>query len=98
MKILTKEQAIQMSQSKWWVDMSPKAIAMFQLHEPLLCMPFDIFHENLEKALGRGVFTHEFALNLEGLRSELRDGAPAPTIEEILRLIPEEKRILIGDL
>jgi hypothetical protein len=59
-------------------------------------MPFSIFHEAITKALGRPVFTHEFGLNREGLIKELFRGAPAPTLEEIINLIPEEKRIIIN--
>lgn len=58
-------------------------------------MPFSLFHESLEKALGRPVFTHELALNYDGICGELLDGKPAPTFQEILDLIPEEKRIVI---
>lgn len=91
---LTKEQAVQMAQSGW-NGMTDRDIAIFQMHEPLLCMPFDRFHEAVEKALGRSVWTHEFGLNYEGLKKELLGEAPAPTFEEIVNLIPAEKRILI---
>lgn len=91
---LTKEQAIQMAQSGWWLGMEPRSIAMFQLHEPMLCMPFHDFHVAVEQALGRPVMTHEFAW-ADLLREELRGERPAPTMQEILDLIPEEKRILL---
>lgn len=92
---LTKEQAIRLVESNWWVGMSHRDIAMFQLHEPRLCMPFDKFHEAVEKALGRPVFTHEFGLNWYGLQKELRGEKDPPTFEEILGLIPPDKHVLI---
>lgn len=65
---MRKEDAIALSESKFWETMSYRDRAMFQMFEPLLCMPFDVFHEAVEKTLSRPVFTHEFGLNTEGLR------------------------------
>lgn len=86
---LTREQAIELHNSKFWEEMSYRDRAMFQLNEPRLCMPFEIFHEAVEKAIGRPVYTHEFAFGVDGLKQELMNGAPAPTFDEILSLIPE---------
>lgn len=91
---MTREQAIALAESKFWEPMSFRERAEFQLHEPLLCMPFDVFHEAVEKALGRPVFTHEFAF-MDLLKVELRGDAPAPTFEQIVNLIPADKRVLI---
>ncbi len=93
--MLTKEDAIKLFDSNWWIGKSHKDLAMFQLHEPLLCMPFRVFHEAVEESLGRPVFTHEFGLNMEGLMKELRGEAPAPSLADILALIPEDKRVLV---
>jgi hypothetical protein len=93
---MTKNEAIALYESRFWKQMSHEEIAKFQLMEPLLCMPFDVFHEAVEKTLGRPVFTHEFGMNPEGLRKELFHGAPAPTLEEIINLIPEDKRMIIS--
>lgn len=93
---MTKDQAIALANSKFWENMSYREIAIFQIMEPLLCMPFSVFHEAMEKTLNRPVFTHEFGLNIEGLKNELFNNAPAPTIEEIVNFIPKEKRIIIG--
>jgi hypothetical protein len=35
-----------------------------------LCLPFDVLHENIEKALGRPVWTHEFGMNFDGICRE----------------------------
>lgn len=90
------EEAIALSETKFWESMSFYDRAKFQLFEDKLCMPFDVFHEAMEKALGRPVFTHEFGLNHEGLKRELLGEQKPPTIEEIINLIPEEKRIVVG--
>ena len=94
-KKLTKEGAIKLFESKFWEPMSHRDRAMFQIFETRLCMPWDVFHEAVEKSLGRPVFTHEFGMNLEGLRAELLGKKAAPTFEEIVNLIPAEKRILV---
>jgi hypothetical protein len=91
-----KEKAIALFESKWWErGLASKHIAMFQLSIDELCMPFDLFHKAIEKALGRPVYTHEFGLNRDNLILELIGEKDAPTLQEILNLIPEEKRIVI---
>lgn len=92
---MTKEQAIALSESKFWEDMTPRQIAEFQWFEPFLCMPFDVFHKALEETLGRPVWTHEIALDRDGITKELRGEKGPPTFEEIVGLIPEEKRIIV---
>ena len=94
---LTKEEAIEIHDSGAWKEWSHDIIANFQMRQDKLCMPFPVFHEALEKTLGRGVFTHEFAFATEpgGLCDELDGLCNAPTFEEIMALIPEEKRIII---
>ena len=81
---LTEEQAIAIAADEQWKAWDLATRALFQLHQERLCMPFDVFHEAVEKTLGRPVFTHEFALNLSGLQDELRGKADAPTFEQIL--------------
>ena len=92
---MEKAQAVELYDSCWWVDKTALEISLFQLFEPLLCMPFDRFHAAVEEALGRPVFTHEFGLNWDGLKKELLGERPAPTMEQILEMIPEAKRIVI---
>jgi hypothetical protein len=93
---MTKEQAIQLAKSGWWKDRAPEDIVAFQLFEELLCMDFSDFHAAVEKCLGRPVWTHEFGPGVEQLRAEFMKERPAPTFEEIMNLIPAEKRIIIG--
>lgn len=92
---ITKAMAIDLYESGFWKEMTHEQRAWFQMHERRLCMPFGVFHEAVEQTLGRPVFTHEFGLNHDGLLRELRGEKPAPSFNEILALIPEEKRVLV---
>jgi len=92
---LTKEKAIELYNSKFWENMTHRERAVFQMNEPRLCMPFEVFHEAMEKAIGRPVFTHEFGLNYDGLFNELMNGAPVPSFEDVMNLIPAEKRVIV---
>jgi len=57
-------------------------------------MPFEIFTEAIEEVLGRPVYTHEFA-DIQSIRDEYLTLKPPPTLEEIIELIPEEKRLIV---
>lgn len=92
---MTREQAIALAETKWWVNQLPQVIVSFQLFEPLLCMPFGDFHKAVEQCLGRSVYTHEFGLGIEGLRKEFLGEKPALTFQEIMGLIPEAKRVIM---
>lgn len=92
---MNREQAIALFESKFWEPMSFRERAMFQMWTERLCMPFDVFHEAVEKALERPVFTHEFGFNREGLKLELLGKKPAPTFDDILALIPADKRVIV---
>jgi len=90
---MTKKKAIQLAESGWWKDAVPEAIVSFQLFEQRLCMPFDEFHKAVETVLGRPVWTHEFATP-EQLQQEFLKQKPKPTMEDIIALIPSDKRII----
>lgn len=98
MKQLSREKAIEFYNSKLYEDWTPRQIAEFQMEQNLLCVPFDLFHESMEKALGRPVFTHEFGLNRDGLKKELYGEKEPPTLEEIINLIPKDKQIIFINL
>ena len=95
MRQLTYEEAKAFCDSKKWEPMSLAQRANFQIHQDRLCMPFDVFHEAVEKTLGRPVYTHEFAFTRQRLIEELQGKADAPTMEEIIAMIPPEKLIVI---
>jgi hypothetical protein len=92
---LTKEQAIAIAESGEWEKWTDEEIVKLQLFQDRLCVPFDRFHQAIEKVLGRPVWTHEFAF-IENLREEYRKERPQPTMAQILDLIPGDKRIIIG--
>lgn len=92
---MTKGEALKLYESGFWKEMSYKSRAIFQIFEDRLCMPFDVFHEAVEKTIKRPVFTHEFAVNREGIKAELLKGKKAPTLKEIIEMIPKDKKILI---
>jgi hypothetical protein len=70
-KQLTREEAINFGNEKMYEKMSFKEIATFQINQEMLCMPFSVFHEAVEKTIKRPVFTHEFGLNVEGIKAEI---------------------------
>jgi hypothetical protein len=91
---LTREQAKELGESGFWAELTPREIAEFQLFTEQLCMPFGVFHKAIEEVLGRPVWTHEFA-RADSLRAELRGDKGQPTLDEIIDLIPEDKRIIV---
>ncbi len=94
MKQLTKEEAIAFCDNEGWKGWTSRQIAEFQLEQDRLCIPMDVFCKAIQETLGRPVFTHEFAFR-DRLKAELHGEAQPPTFEEIVSLIPEEKRIII---
>jgi len=91
-----KEKAIELAKSGWWKGRPAKEVAKFQLFTGELAMDFGDFHAALEEALGRPVWTHELAMNFDGIAMELIGEKDAPTMEELIGLIPSEKRILVA--
>lgn len=95
MKQLTEEQAIELAKTGWWRTKVARDIALFQMQQDRLCMDFSAFHKAVEEALNRPVYTHEFAFK-DRLWLELIRENSAPTFEDIINLIPKEKRIVLG--
>ena len=91
---LTREQAIALAESGWWKNRTAREIVTFQLFTPLLCMDFGDFQQAVEEALGRSVWTHEFA-KPENLQTEFLGARKAPTFQEIMEQIPAEKRLFV---
>jgi hypothetical protein len=89
---MEKEQAILLAKSRFYEDWSANDIVAFQLFTERLCMPFDIFHQAVEKILGCPVWTHEFG-SWGHLQEEFMKIKPKPSLKEIFELIPKKKRI-----
>ncbi len=74
--------------------MNKKEMVLDQL-KGVLKVPFSQFHADLEEVLGRPVWTHELALNYQGIIDELEGRVEAPTLGEIVSLIPADKRVVV---
>jgi hypothetical protein len=92
-----RPRAIALYSSGWWIGRTAREIAKFQLFTRELCLPFDLFRAALEETLGRPVWTHELGFDTDGIIHEFLGERDAPTLEEILGLIPDEKRQLLCD-
>lgn len=57
---LTREQAIELAKSNWWVGLDFKTVATSQLKQSKLCMDFSDFHKAVKEAAGKPVLSHEF--------------------------------------
>ncbi len=75
--------------------MTKKEKVLDQLKEEVLKVPFSQFHADLEEVLGRPVWTHEIGLNYQGIIDELEGRVEAPTLSEIVSLIPADKRVVV---
>lgn len=95
MKQLTEQEAKDLYESHSWESWDDKTLATFQLLQDRLCVDFSRFHAAIEKTLGRPVYTHEFGLNRDGLIKELLGEKPAPSLDEIIGLLPKEKVIIV---
>jgi len=91
MEQLTQEQAIAFAKSDIWKEWSDQQIVELQLFQRRLCVDFSRFHQAIESVLGRPVYTTEFG-NPDRLIKEYFGENPKPTFQEIMNLIPEEKR------
>lgn len=91
-----REAAIALAETKWWEGKTAREICDLQLFTVELVMPFDRFHEAVEECLGRGVYTHEFGLDYDGIVAEYLGEKSPPTLNEIINLIPAEKRVVVA--
>ncbi len=81
-------------QTEWWESATAHEITGLILYDRRQLCPFDVFHEAIEKSLGRPVWTHEFGMNWKGLIAEY-EGGDSPSFDEIVDLIPASKRIVV---
>ena len=87
--------AIQKYETRWWEGKTAREIAVCQLQTKELICPWTIFHQSMEAALGRSVYTHEFARTVvDGLWAELTQGAAPPSLEDILGPLTEKTIIV----
>jgi len=97
-KQLDAIEAIEFAKSGVWKNWTHQQITGFQLYQENLCMPFEVFHEAIEKTLGRPVYTHEFGMNYDGLVAEYLGLCEKPSLEEIIKMLPNDKCFLKKNL
>ena len=95
-KSIGRTNAIALAESGWWHGQPARELAKFQLMTRELCMPFEVFRDALEAALGRPVWIHELGFNLEAIVQELFGERDAPSLDEILALLPASKRCVVS--
>ncbi len=86
---LNRDQAVALYDSEFWRYLNAEERACFQLTVGRLCMPFLIFHQAVELCLNRRVTAAEY-LRPRLLLNELTGNLPAPPIEDILSLVPQD--------
>ena len=80
--------------ARWWESDDPRVKALGQLQEPIIVMAFDEFHHAVEQAIGRPVWTHEFA-DPQRLIEEIEGERPPATMRDILDVIPKDTRVVV---
>jgi len=91
---MTRQEAINLAETKWWLHVSKEDIFYFQANESRCCCPFSVYQESADHVLGRGVYTHEFA-DPTSLLEEAKGENPKRSLQDIIDLIPKEKLIII---
>lgn len=94
-----KEEATKFAESNVWEIMTADEIVKLQLFQKLCMVPFNLFHESLEKVLGRGVCTYEFA-DFKSLQNEYLGKIEKPSMDDIMnkavKLMGGDKNRVIG--
>lgn len=93
---MNKQEAIKLYDTKWWESKTKDEIAEFQIHEPKLCCPFDVFHEAVEAWLGRPVWTHEFADTQALIDEKEGKRRVEDPITSLRRVAPDKPIIVVG--
>ena len=93
----TRQEAIDFADSKEWYHWNDRELVAFQLYQEICCVPFEYFHAALERELGRGVYIHELGekTNWRNIVNEFLGNRPAPSLHDIISLLPAEKVIIL---
>ena len=91
---LTKKQAQYLNDVGAWWDWTDEQVVRFQLFQKKLAMPSYRFHEALEVVLKRGIYLREYSQR-DKLCEEYLQSNTMPTFQEIIQMIPEDKRFII---
>lgn len=90
----TEDEAMKIYDSGEWQVWTDDYKFVYQITQDRLCMPWDAFHAATETALGRSVWTHEFAEPKSLLREYLGQ-IERPTMEEVFSKLPQDKTIAV---
>ncbi len=55
----------------WWESTDPLVLAYHQIHEPVLCMDWSVFHAAVEEVVEHPVWTHQFVTDHVELENEI---------------------------
>ena len=85
---MSEATAVALYENEWWKSYPARDVALAQLKQDRLCMPFDDFKDVVTQAIGGPVWTHEF-LNMKALvdriESDQRGGIdPIRSLEDVL--------------
>jgi len=91
-----REKAWRLAKTEWWKESTPREIVEFQLRTQELCVPIPDLLDALQKTFGRPVLLHELSSsNSTALLDEFYGDKEAPVWQEIINLLPEERRIIV---
>jgi hypothetical protein len=89
---ITQDEAVALVGTRWWVDKPHRDVALSQLHQSRLCMPFGDFHLACEKAAGCSIWTHEFAEPARIIAMiEGQGGRTESPVESLERLLTKDQ-------
>lgn len=78
----------------WWTGLEPCEIVYLAIGPDRKSLPIRVLMDALRSVLGRPVFTHEMAFP-DLLLQEMSGTRETPTFDEVVDLIPAEKRFVI---
>ena len=85
---MTKKEAIALGESRFYLSITSRQVAQFQLFEDKLCMPFAVYRQAVAETLDRKVGIHEFTtIGRRQMQMELTGEL------EGTELIPSDKKV-----
>lgn len=93
-KSIGVDRAIKFYNSEKWKTMTDREIVEKQLYTKELCMPFGVFSTAVNRTLGRGVLTHEFA-DAARIQAEFEGLVGKPTPDQVMKPLAGKKLIIL---
>lgn len=95
---LPEELAKALYVSRWWEgeDFTQAEVAMIQLKQERLIVPFGLFQDAVTELLGRPVYTHEFSRpEVLIAEAEGRREAPRSPVESLREVAPNKPAVAV---